>query len=117
MTAPEEPNHVWDLEDDFEEDLPSWRDIEHPDARMSDDEEDTQIVYNSGFSAIESLETSIAQMRRTLQLVHRQHLIGPQMGVQMNNMKTHLAKLDIALGKLLAADTLGKLQQPLVDED
>jgi len=49
MTAPEEPNHVWDLEDDFEEDLPSWRDIEHPDARMSDDEEDTQLVYNPNF--------------------------------------------------------------------
>jgi len=54
-------------------------------------------------------EEGIEHLRQLIRHIHRTILVGPTMGVQLHAMTGHLAKFEIALQRLYAADKLHKL--------
>jgi len=86
--------------------LVSWRDqpivIDDDTQHLEEDEQEDASIsadFNDG----------IEHLRQLIKHVHRNFLIGPGMGVQLNAMTGHLAKFEIALQRLYAADKLHKL--------
>lgn len=88
--------------------LVSWRDqpivVEDDTQHLEADEEEDD---NTSISA--DFTDGIEHLRQLIRHIHRTILVGPQMGVQLNAMTGHLAKFEIALQRLYAADKLHKL--------